>query len=115
MTTMAPLTSARGRRRRRRTQDSRGPATPTSTAARRLDRELPPFLHLLGSLIAEHIVADPSTCMAGKVDVPPSLESMVTLPQEDPGHSGPIPIVPPDSQRPSHSSPKKSRKPPRRS
>src|SRR5260370_4269831 len=107
MTTMAPLTSARGRRRRRRTQDSRGPATPTSTAAPRLDPELTPFLHLLGSLIAEHIVADPSTCMAGKEGVPPSLASGCTPPPEGPGHPPPLSIAPPNSPAPSPPSPRK--------
>src|SRR2546426_9741146 len=85
------------RRRGRRTSDPSRAATACSTAAPQVDPHLIPFLDLLGSLIADHIVAEAAAGGGGKVELSPSLEATITPPPGDPANSGPIPTSPPDS------------------
>jgi hypothetical protein len=88
-------------------------ATSRPTAASAINPHLIPFLDLLGSLIADHILAEAAAGGAGKVALPPSPEPTIQPLQADPANSGPIPTVPADFQQASRSTPTKSRQPSR--
>ena len=69
-----------------------------------LDRELLPFLDLVGTLIADRILAEATAVAGEKVQAPCRAEDLIDAASTAPGLAGPTPKIPADSHIQSHSS-----------
>jgi len=69
-----------------------------------LDRELLPFLDLVGTLIANRILAEATAGAGEKVQAPGHTEDLIDATSTAPGIAGPTPKIPADSHIQSHSS-----------
>ena len=69
-----------------------------------LDRELLPFLDLVGMLIADRILAEATAVAGEKVQAPCCGEDLIDAASTGPGIAGPTPKIPADSHIQSHSS-----------
>jgi hypothetical protein len=69
-----------------------------------LDRELLPFLDLVGALIADRILAEATTSAETKVQAPYGAEALIDATATAPGIDGPTPKVPVNPHIHSHSS-----------
>jgi len=80
--------------------DSSGPGVIPSG----FDRELLPFLDLVGMLIADRILAEATAVAGEKVQASCRAEDLIDAASTVPGIAGPTPKIPADSHIQSHSS-----------
>jgi len=92
------------------TEQHRAGATPEAFGPDRtrypsgFDRELLPFLDLVGMLIADRILAEATAVAGEKVQASCRAEDLIDAASTVPGIAGPTPKIPADSHIQSHSS-----------